>query len=293
MMTPVMPRRLNLVAMVVSLFVPWLLFVLTYGNLSFEIRYVNTSLSYALVLAAAAVVVLFGVLAVQSVMKIRSDPSYEPTWYIFLFVTALLWLIAGVLQGNSNFWTNMQAYYDCQHLARYMHVNPAAMRGQELMDGGRMFFTNETRLDLSKAMSFKNDHTYCVTPITVSTAPLATYDFWAVGKDCCNANATVFECGAYSSNAARSGLRVVNDDDRPFYRLAVQQAEGAFNIKAIHPLFYEWVEDADQAMELYRTKGYQAYMIAMIVSFVIQGILVYTASYFFATTEKFYQPRPA
>jgi len=285
------PRRLNLVAMVVSLFVPWLLFCLTFANGSFEIRYDNEGLCTALHVVGILVVVLLGALALRAYMHQRAgDLSYEPTWHIFLFLTATMWLIIGHCAANSNYWGNMQAYYDYTHLGRYSFVNPSSMRGQEVMDGGRLFFTNNTHLDEAKAISFKNDHTYCVAPITAGTAPLASYDFWAVGKDCCSESGAKFECAASQSLAARSGLRAVSDSDRPFYRLAVQQAEGAFNIKSIHPLFFHWVDDADDAMMRYRARGYQAYLAGMIGSYLIQLLLVYAVARLFAATEKFNGP---
>ena len=42
----------------------------------------------------------------------------------------------------------------------------------------------------------------------------------------------------------KGGVRVTDDVDRDFYRLAVQQAQSAHAIKAVHPLFFEWTENA-------------------------------------------------
>mmetsp|Transcript_51471 Transcript_51471/g.95211 ORF Transcript_51471/g.95211 Transcript_51471/m.95211 type:complete len:347 (+) Transcript_51471:79-1119(+) len=283
------PRRLNLVAMVISMLVPWLLFCVTFANSSFEMRYDKQGTCTVLTVAGILVVILLGALAVRAWMNQRAgDFTYEPTWHIFLFLTATMWLVIAHLAANSNYWGNMQPYYDYTHLGRYVFVNPSSMRGQELMDGGRVFFTNNTHLDESKAISFKNDHIYCVAPITAGTAPLSSYDFWAVGKDCCSEDAGTFQCG--SSPTARSGLRAVSDSDRPFYRLAVQQAHGAFNIQSIHPLFFHWVDDADIAMMEYRARGYQAFMVGMIACFVVQLLLVYAAARLFSATEKFYGP---
>ncbi|CAK0824554.1 unnamed protein product, partial [Prorocentrum cordatum] len=47
-------------------------------------------------------------------------------------------------------------------------------------------------------------------------------DFWAVGMDCCNQTSGEFWCGQVSNPRARAGMRMLRDDSRPFYALAVQ-----------------------------------------------------------------------
>ena len=38
--------------------------------------------------------------------------------------------------------------------------------------------------------------------------------------------------GEYNNPGAHSGLRLLDDEQRPFYRLAVEQAEAAYSLKA-------------------------------------------------------------
>ena len=45
-------------------------------------------------------------------------------------------------------------------------------------------------------------------------APLSTYDFWAVGVNCCGAAAD-FKCGEFSNPKAHAGLRLMSDEQRP------------------------------------------------------------------------------
>lgn len=112
------------------------------------------------------------------------------------------------------------------------------------MDAGRVQFVSGTELDLKLANGFKNTDVFCVAPITLNGASLASYDFWAVGKNCCSDQMADFRCGASAGLGPKGGVRVTDDVDRDFYRLAVQQAQSAHAIKAVHPLFFEWTENA-------------------------------------------------
>jgi hypothetical protein len=86
-------------------------------------------------------------------------------------------------------------------------------------------------------------------------------DFWAVGMDCCNQTSGEFWCGQVGNPRARAGMRMLRDDSRPFYALAVQvwaakrcpedvntvsgvRAEAPLIcLPAKHPLFFYWVVD--------------------------------------------------
>jgi hypothetical protein len=172
------------------------------------------------------------------------------------------------------------------HLNTYHNIDTLWMRGDQLMDAGSVTFTNETRVDTNKAMGFKNMDTYCVAPITVPGTKPAVYDFWAVGLNCCSSSGTSkganFRCDNTKSRTAHSGLRLMTSVDRPFYRLAVQQAEVAYNIKAAHPLFFTWVQDADAKMYTWKTDAYQNFFKGMFGYFVLQAFLTATATIAFS-----------
>merc|ERR1719453_1317349 len=130
-----------------------------------------------------------------------------------------------------NFTFNMQPYYTIQDLNAYPAVNPATTKGAKMMDAGRVYFAKGTGIDSQRAMGYRDDQLYCVAPIVHGNGKMASYDFWAVGVNCCSGVASDFRCGDYNKPQTRSGLRLIRDEQRPFYRLAVQQAEAAYNIK--------------------------------------------------------------
>eukprot|EP00443_Scrippsiella_acuminata_P017585 CAMPEP_0115252966 /NCGR_PEP_ID=MMETSP0270-20121206/44425_1 /TAXON_ID=71861 /ORGANISM="Scrippsiella trochoidea, Strain CCMP3099" /LENGTH=235 /DNA_ID=CAMNT_0002668449 /DNA_START=69 /DNA_END=773 /DNA_ORIENTATION=- len=190
-----------------------------------------------------------------------------------------------VALGDMNFSSNLQPFYDVLNLNYYAGVDPLKLQGQQLMDAGRIIFTENARLDLSRSMGFKNSEIYCVAPVTVvsknvSHADLMTYDFWAVGMNCCsgNAKAADFSCGDYNNPRAHAGLRLMRDDQRAFFRLAVQQAEAAYNIKAVHPLFLHWMQDPMAEVNSYQDNGYRYYLIGIWSHFGIQLFLVVCAT---------------
>lgn len=264
-------QRLNIYALCLSLFLPWLLFTLLAALLSFETHYTSPGLCYVGAGAALFPVFMCGVSAFVAVRaRAAGEPGREPTWMVFIFVTSLIAWVSAVSLGNRNFWQNMQPFFDIQNLGSYPSVDTARTRGQQLMDAGRIHFVPGTHLDTSKAMGFKNLDTYCVAPITSVDAPVSSYDYWAVGLNCCSGQASDYHCGEYNNPLASSGLRLMSDDERAFYRLAVQQAESTFNIRATHPLFFHYVQDPDVELYSHQGDGYRTFLIGMFSHFAFQ-----------------------
>merc|ERR1719409_1129997 len=125
----------------------------------------------------------------------------------------------------------MQPVYDIENLNAYPDVNPAVERGGQLMDAGRVAFTSGSRLDFSKSMRFRNYDDYCVVPVVQGTNKVKqeTYDFWVVGLNCCEGPIGEFRCGEwpigefrcgeFNNPEAHSGLRLMRDTQRPYFRL--------------------------------------------------------------------------
>mmetsp|Transcript_9107 Transcript_9107/g.25447 ORF Transcript_9107/g.25447 Transcript_9107/m.25447 type:complete len:325 (-) Transcript_9107:136-1110(-) len=278
-------QRMDLVSVFQCLLLPWALFCFVYAVLSFELHHLRPSVAYGLCALGLLPVIVSGFLALRTVwQKFRPDLQiHEPKWFIFLFLTICVGWTLGVVLGNLNFRTNMHPYYNYMNLNEYRAVSPATTRGQQLMDAGRVQFTNVTGLDIRRSMGFRNLDVYCVAPISIKGAagtllPLATYDFWAVGLGCCSGSAADFHCGEFDNPNAHGGLRLLKDEQRDFFRLAVRQAESTYAIKANHPLFFYWTQDARAEMETFRDEGYKFYLIGMLVHFAWQLLSVVLAA---------------
>mmetsp|Transcript_52285 Transcript_52285/g.150605 ORF Transcript_52285/g.150605 Transcript_52285/m.150605 type:complete len:354 (-) Transcript_52285:85-1146(-) len=295
-------QRLNVVPICQCFLLPWLLFCAVFAAVSFELHFTSPGLCWAVVgLALLAVALTAGCAAIGAWRKYRSagagnysafgvdaGAAHPPTWVTFLALSFLAAWVLAVVLGNMNFWTNMQPYYDYHNLNSHTSINPARMRGQEFMDAGRVLFTNNSVLDLRRSIGFRNLDTYCVAPITIRSEDqgtllsLESYDFWAVGLDCCQTHAADFHCGEFDNPQARQGLRLLRDDQRQFFRLAVQQAEATYSIKADHPLFFYWVSDAGAEVQTFRDDGYRYFLIGMLVHFAWQLLCVTLAIFAFA-----------
>jgi hypothetical protein len=260
-------KRMNLPAIIANIFLPCLLFTVVFAIMSFSIHYKHQKVGTFVAFLGTVLVCFAFYLAYKTQQKKNHGLNVDPSWYYFSGVALLLALILGMIVGDLNFWYHMQPVYDIENLNVYPSVNPAKERGGQLMDGGRMFFTDGTRLDFAKSMSFRNYDQYCVVPIVHGTEKLSSYDFWAVGLNCCKGLATEFRCGEFNNPKARSGLRLMRDTQRPFFRLAVQQAEAAYGISAQHPLFFYWMEDPTAEVKSYRDDGYKQFMVGIFTYF--------------------------
>lgn len=271
--------RMNFVSICQCLFIPWVLFCIVFGVTSFNLHFSKPWLCWLIVGAVGLVVVFIGLEAASSIRAKLRHETKEPTWCIFLFLTSIIAVVIGVVLGDQIYNNFMSTYYNYLNLNDYKYVNVAKMRGEQLMDAARLNFAEDTTLDLRKAMGFQNGQNYCVAPITIADksgvmSELTNYDFWAVGLNCCSDDNTDFHCGEYNNPKARGGLRLLEENDRAFYRLAVQQAEAMYHVKATHPLFLYWTEDPVAEMDSWKMDGYKFFFIGMIVHFCWQGLAV-------------------
>lgn len=273
-------KGLNILGLCLAYFIPICLFVTLLSVNSFS-RYDQPGTCGAINTAAWILVLAFAFFAFRAYRR-RLVSDSDPTWYIFLAITSFIAVIWAQSAGSTNYAKNMRPYNDVLNLNVYPNVDPQTARGQQYMDAGRLVFTPTSRLDLTKSMGFKNFKTYCVAPVVSGGAEMQEYDFWAVGTDCCSGHVADFSCGEFSNPRAISGLRLMNDDQRAFFRLAVQQAEAAYNIKANHPIFLYWMQDPQGELNAYEDAGYRAYSSGCFSFVGFHSILTFAAVFFFS-----------
>lgn len=209
----------------------------------------------------------------------NAEPRYlhNFAWWGTLAALSTVAFVAGLSVGDT-LEKNMSAYYDINTLNKYDNLDPARTLGRQRLDAGRVIFTQGSRLSLNQSMRYQKNGgaSYCVVPIVAAVSePLpATFDFWAIGKDCCSEDGKDFHCGAATDHSARGGIRVVDEGDVEKYREAVQLAEEAHRIQSVHPLFFEWV--ANPIGELVSTKEqvFQQYCTDILVFSAVMAALV-------------------
>jgi len=290
-------QRISVRSAGLCLFGPWLFFCLVYALRSFRLRFEQPLACRALTAACGLVVLALGCAAAAAAVQRLRGRRREPSWVVFAFLTTLAAYAMGLILGDLNYSTNLHWYYSTTTLNQYRDVNPSRgpgqqfTPGQQFMDAGLVYFSENATLDLSRSMGFRDQDTYCVAPITVKDAgvvlPLEVYDFWAVGLGCCSGSANDFHCGAYADAAAHAGLRLMADEQRPFFRLAVRQAEAAYDIKATHPLFVYFVADPDAEMATFAEQGTKWFLLGMLVHFGWQCLAVGLAARGFAKLGHF------
>lgn len=269
-------RSINLPALALCLLLPWLIFSLVYSLCSLSIHYQSPELVILGEVVAGAVILGIAYSALQNLRGGEDGQS----WYFFLLLSCGANLALAVILGNMNFRTNMVPFMDVNNMNEYDMVNPAESKGNQLMDAGRIHFVPESKLDISHSMGFRNMDTYCVAPISVGEQD--NYDFWAVGLNCCSGHVADFHCGEFNNPTAHAGLRLMRDDLRSYFRLAVQQAEAAYNIRANHPIFFYWMQDPATEISAYESAAYTNWMVGIFVALGVQLLLVVIATVAFA-----------
>lgn len=182
----------------------------------------------------------------------RKNVIFKLWWPFWTVVLILGGTAIGATLGKVLWFHSLKRYWDIHALQRYSDIDTDVVSGDRIADVGLISFEEGTSIDRAAGGCFLNaGHTYCVAPILkggqiqsqLGDMPrTGTYDFFAVGIDCCTCPNQDFRCGdAWASPTARGGLRMTDDSLLPFYTLAADDWAAEYEKASRHPLFFEWV----------------------------------------------------
>merc|ERR1719253_247904 len=205
----------------------------------------------------------------------NSGALFGWTYFVnWIFVFDALLGFSGWFVGSLIYKDCFQPYNDLKNLNVYPSVEPNLYRGSQLMDAGEIEFVPGSHLQINMSYGFKNDDVYCVAPIVSNSSAMGYYDFWAVGINCCSGHLPDFHCGEYANPGAHKGLRLMRDDQRGYFRLAVEEATAAFNIKAPAPTFFYWMEFPSDEVHSYYSDGVKYSEDACVYYVIVQLVLI-------------------
>lgn len=264
------PNPWNVPLLLCLLLLPPLLFFGLLWLLTFKVHYTEPLFVW----------LFWGVPALAAIWfscRLRTEPRLRAFASFMVLFTVLF---AGIL-GQLNYWYNMYPYYFIKGMKTVSNVDVSQTTGDALMDAGKLYFKEKTHLNYTTGMSFTNYDTYCVAPIVMDGEQPVTYDFWAVGINCCTSNNPEFRCGEFHDPNVRAGIRMFSEAQRLYFALAVQQAEAAYGIRAQHPLFFYWVKDPDEEYVHLMTDGYKYFILSLgihgALNFVfVMAFMIYT-----------------
>lgn len=282
--SPQRRRKINCIAIFLNVFLPWVHFVFLFYLTSFKMYYKHPFQVWVIVGVTG-----FGVVALCAMLARSEHKGYTGYWYKFATLQFGVAVTAAVALGITNFYTNLLPFYDWERLKTYVNINPSMELGQNMLDSGTVYWSEGTSIDLTRAWHFMSDkvkhgiHRYCVAPIINGGNPESgTFDFWAVGLDCCSSAASDFRCGSFASGTTRASLRLFDDEARPYYKLAIQQAEAQYKYKSKHPVLFEWVQDPLDRIQQFFDRGVNMYLVAVCASFCTNVVSVAFATFRFA-----------
>jgi hypothetical protein len=236
-----LPPRQNLLTFA-SIFVPPAIYTIVYYSFSFIFRdrfdqyvpYIIQWTCYTLALA----IYLYALTVRTNVNRV---------WLYFLAGAVLFMTLCGGVYGDENY-GRMRYFYAFQSMAAYVNINPSLDSGLSYSDAGEVYFKEGSRVDTTRAVAFKNSDIFCAAPIILElesgeTVEAKSMDWWAVGVNCCKPNGAAFTCGQSTNYLARSGMRLLEPYDLPYYQFAVHQFSKKYDLPAENPLFFNWVMD--------------------------------------------------
>lgn len=140
-------------------------------------------------------------------------------------------------------------YFTYEDLQTYHNVNTKKDQGSRYADAGVVYFADGTNVLQGRGACLKNDVEYCIAPI-VNCAPYGdcgpletdtgSFDYFAVGTDCCGCPEGEFRCGDWNNPITHGGLRQIDDENVLYYKLALKEWQAQYGKTSKAPLFFHW-----------------------------------------------------
>lgn len=273
--------KMNVLPMFLNILFPWVAFMLIVVLNSFWVMHTYAGLGNAI---TGVAIFIWGASVLIAINRRKYDP--DPAWFMYFAVVLGIAVFGAKYIGTSIFNNYTKPYLEVKDLKVIGHLDASKERGQNVMDAGIVYFSHGDKIDATRSWHFKQGSVYCVAPIIKgesgkSLPETQSFDFWAVGKDCCSESSSDFRCGAYNNPLARSGIRILGEE-REMYRLAVEQTETLYGIMASHPVFFTWSQDPLAEVNSWNARGWTLCMLSVIGSFVVFLLGVSCASCKFA-----------
>lgn len=263
---------------IICILLPPLTFTLVTIPLVFSWHFRYPKLIYLLIVPA-----VFPVFIARNFCKLAVKRGADARMHHLLVALLIFAIILGIFTAQVIYMVFMHTYFAIESMKTYTNINPGDTSSARMMDAGQVHFSDKTRLAAEMGMSFTDWDIFCVAPIVDSSIDSqATYDFWAVGINCCRSAEPSFECGEFNNPGARSGLRQLQEDRRYYYNLAVEQAEAAYNIRALNPTFYYWVQDPEEMIVTFFSEGFKSWLLGNMGHFCINFMVVLVCAIHFA-----------
>lgn len=282
--------RMNIVPILLNAVVPWLIFVGFFALVASEATYYRAGLVYAAVLVG---LLLWGATLFMAVRARKVEP--DPTWYGYFAMVVGIAVCAGVVCGYNLYEGYTLPVIELESLRTVKGLDVGSTPGKNVMDAGTFYFAPGTYQSGWQSWHFKRapgGDFFCVAPLVASgvNAPeTQSYDFWAVGKDCCAEGAADFRCGSPVDEDKPAALRITKEADLVYYRLAVQQAEAVHHLKSESPIFIEWHKDPEEKMDDWRTECSDHVIFGAVLAFVYFLFLLMLFSVRYAFLGRRYQ----
>mmetsp|Transcript_70329 Transcript_70329/g.205691 ORF Transcript_70329/g.205691 Transcript_70329/m.205691 type:complete len:303 (-) Transcript_70329:44-952(-) len=232
--------------------VPWMLFSATVLIYTMLFHDIPTILDCLLLIALALCIRQ----SVVNYMRGGSDGAYA----MALCTTAIF---IGSLVGVHDYFAYMEPYWAFEDRRVYEGVGPEELADAH-RDAAAITFVAGSKPDLQASIGYHSRSSiYCVAPIGAWDAGAASREiqFWAAGKDCCEAQGS-FSCDDAKRSAAHGGL-VIDSADVDKYILAVRTAEVQNGVQSTpEPIFVRWVSNFEAARGTYWNEAWISWLLA-------------------------------